>query len=127
MCNEAVDNCLAALQLIFDYFVASKMIEKLYAALYTNENILYLNEDSGNIAFSCNGMSILNIDLNNINIDNTRNDEVDPDTVIVVRFLAWHIKFENKALKKECNEELMEIASHPERFWNFYMPEISTE
>ena len=58
-------------------------------------------------------MGILNIDLDNISLDNNF-DEDDPDTVILIRFLAWHIKFEKrKALKKELNEELMPIAWYP--------------
>ena len=45
-------------------------------------------------------MGILNIDLNNINLDNNF-DEDDPDTIILIRLLAWHIRFEkHKALKK---------------------------
>ena len=45
-------------------------------------------------------MGILNIDLNNINLDNNF-DEDDPDTIIHIRILAWHIKFKKqKALKK---------------------------
>ena len=46
-------------------------------------------------------MGILNIDLNNINLDNNF-EEDDPDTVIHIRLLAWHITFEKrKALKKK--------------------------
>ena len=33
MCGEAVDDSLAALKLIPDWFVASKMIKKIYTAL----------------------------------------------------------------------------------------------
>ena len=87
MYDEAVDDSLAALKLIPDWFVTSKMIEKLYTALYTDENILYFNEDSGNIVFSCNKMGFLNIDLNNINLDNNY-DEDDRDTIILIRLLA---------------------------------------
>ena len=44
-------------------------------------------------------MCILNITLNNINLDNNF-DEDDPDSIILVKLLAWHIKFEKrKALK----------------------------
>ena len=68
--------------------------------MYPDENILYFDEDSGNVVFICNGMGILNIDLNNINLDN-HFDEDNRDTIILVRLLAWYIKFEKrKALKR---------------------------
>ena len=45
-------------------------------------------------------MGIRNIDLNNINLDKNF-DEDDPDTIILIRLLAWHIKFDKrKELKK---------------------------
>ena len=46
------------------------MIKILFTALYTDENILYFNEDSGNVVFNCNGMGILNVDFDNVNLDN---------------------------------------------------------
>ena len=59
--------------------------------------------------FFCNGMRILNIDRNNINLDNNF-DEDYSDTIVLIRLLAWHIRFEKcKAFKKELNEELMPI------------------
>ena len=80
---------------------------------------IYFKENPGNIVFFSNEMGILNIDLNNINVDNNF-DEDDPDTIILIRLLAWHIKFEKrKALKKELHEKLMLIAWHPKRWWNF--------
>ena len=97
------------------------MIKKLYTTLYTDENIFYFNEDSLNDVFFCNKMGILNTDLNNINFDNIF-DEDDPDTVILIRLLAQHIKFEKgKAFKKKLNEGLMPVAWHPKRWWNFYV------
>ena len=85
------------------------MMKKSFTALYADENKFYVNEDSGNPVFNCNGIGILNIDLNNINLDNNF-DEDDPDTVIFTRLLAWHIKFEkHKLLKNELSEELMTI------------------
>ena len=43
----------------------------------------------------------------------------------IVRFLAWHSKFEKcKALRKESNEKLIPIAWHPKRWWNFCMSEV---
>ena len=70
MCDEAVDDSLAALKLIPDWFVTSKMIKERFTALYADENILYFNEDSGNV-----DLNILNIDLNNINLDNNFDED----------------------------------------------------
>ena len=92
------------------------MIKKLLTALYADENMLYFDEDSGNIVFSCNEMDILNINLNNINLDNN-SDENDPGTIIHVSLLACRPKFEkHKALKKELDEELMLAAWYPNRW-----------
>ena len=50
-------------------------------------------------------MGIIRIDLNNINLDDTNYD--DPETIIHIRLLVWHIKSEKrKAVKKKLNEEL---------------------
>ena len=61
---------------------------------------IYSNEGSGNFVFSCNEMDIFNLDLNNINLDNNFGED-DPDTIILIRLLAWQIKFKKStALKK---------------------------
>ena len=100
MRDKAVDDSLAALELIPDWFVTSKMINKFFTALYADENILYFNEDSGNVVFSFNEMDIFNLDLSNINLDNNF-DKDDSDTIILIRLLTWHIKFEkHKHLKR---------------------------
>ena len=61
--------------------------------MYADENILYFNEDSSNAVFNWNEMGSLNIDLNNINLDDTNHEEDDPNTIILIRLLARHIKF----------------------------------
>ena len=100
MCDEAVDDSPAALKLLPDWFVTSKIIKSFFAALYADENVVYFNEYSDNVVFSCNVIGILNIDLKNISLDDNF-DEDDHNTIIPVRLLAWHIKFEkHKALKK---------------------------
>ena len=93
LCDEAVDDSLAALKLMPDGFVTSKTIKGLYNALYADENILYFNQDSGNLVFSCNEMDVFNIDLNNINLDNNF-DKDDPDTIVLIKLLVSHIKFD---------------------------------
>ena len=67
-------------------------------------------------------MGILNVDLNNINLGNTNYDEKDPVTIILIRLLAWHIKFE-KRQEKELNEELMSVAWHQNRWWDWCVSE----
>ena len=101
MCDKVVDDCLAALEFVPDWFVTSKMIKALFTALHADENIFYFNEDSGNVVFICKGKGILNIYLNNINLDFTNYEEHVPDTIILIKLLAWHVKFEKpKELKK---------------------------
>ena len=48
MCSEAVDDSLAALKLIPDWFVTSK-IKKLYTALDADDGLLFFIEDSGHV------------------------------------------------------------------------------
>ena len=93
MCEEAVYNCVAALKLVPDWFLLSEIIKKIFTALYADESILYFNEGSCDTLFNCSGMGILNTDLNKINL-NDNFDQDDPDTIFVIRLLAWHIKFE---------------------------------
>ena len=94
MCDKVVDDCLAPLKFVPDWFVICKMIKRLFIALYADENIFYFNEDSTNLKFCCNEIGILSVNLNNINLDDTNYEKDDPDTIILVRFLAWHVKFE---------------------------------
>ena len=58
MFDKAVDYSLGALKLVRDWFVTSKIIKKLFTALYTDLNILYYNDDSTNAVFSFNEMGI---------------------------------------------------------------------
>ena len=100
MSTKAIDDFLEVLKFIPDQLVTSKMNKKPIA-LHADDNILYFNEDSGDAVFSCNEMGILSKDLNNINLDDINYDEDDPDTIIHIRPLTWHILFEKrKALLK---------------------------
>ena len=82
MCDEAVDDCLAALTFIPGWFVTGKMIKNLFTALQAEDNIVYFNEDSSNFMFSSNKMGIVSIDLNNIDLYDTNYYEDDPETII---------------------------------------------
>ena len=99
------------------------MIKKLFAAFYANENILYFDEDFGNVVFNCNKMDILDIDLNNINLDNNFAED-DPCILFMSDFWLGIRNLKNvKHLKKESNEELMPVAWHPNRWWDCCLSE----
>ena len=59
------------------------MIKKLYTALCADDGFLFFDKDSG-VTFCCNEISILSVNLNNINLDNNF-DEDDPK--VFSRFL----------------------------------------
>ena len=60
-------------------------------------------------------MGIFSIYLNNINLGNNF-DEDDPDTIILIRLLAWHSKFKKRKSLKKISKKLMPIAWHPRRW-----------
>ena len=95
ICDKAVDDHLAALKLILDWFATCKTIKELDTALCADENILYFNEGSVNAICYCDKIGILNIDISNINLDNNF-DQFDSDTTILIRILAWCIKFKKR-------------------------------
>ena len=101
ICDKAIYDLLAALKLIPDRIFTNKTIKELFTALYADENIFYLNEDSSNAILSFNEMGVLNKDLNSINLDN-KFDEDDPDTIILIRIFACIINLKNaKHVKKD--------------------------
>ena len=55
--------------------------------MYADENILYINEGSGDVVFNCNEMDILNIDLSDIGLDYNF-DEDHPDATILIRLFT---------------------------------------
>ena len=54
-----------------------KWLRELNTALCADDGLLIFNEDSGDDTFCCIKMSILSVNLNNINLDNNF-DENDP-------------------------------------------------
>ena len=47
MCDEAVDDFLPILNFVLNLFVGSRVIKKVFTALYADENILYVDEGFG--------------------------------------------------------------------------------
>ena len=87
MSDEAVNDCLTALNVIRDWFVKClKSFMKLYwlRMIYS-----FFDEDFGKVTFCANEMVILGVGLDNINFDDDNNfDEDNPETIIHVRILS---------------------------------------
>ena len=90
--DEAADDFLAAVKLIPDWSVTSKMIKKLYTALYADYGLFFFDEDSVDVTFCCNEMDILSVNCNNINLD-INFDGDNSDTITLIRLLAWYSQF----------------------------------
>ena len=106
ICDESVDDCLAALKFILDWFVPRKRLKKLHDSLLANDNILFFDEDFSKVTFYANEMGIFGLDLDKINLNDDNNFyEDDPDTIIYLRCLALCNKFEKR-------KELMPVAWH---------------
>ena len=63
------------------------MIKKLDDYLFSNDGMIFVNENSNNIIFFSNQMDTLTVDLRNINLDDVNFDEDDPKTIIDVRLM----------------------------------------
>ena len=81
MCDEAVDDCLAALKIIP---VLLQMLEKFDNALHVNDDIIFYNEDFDKSTFIAYQKHILTVDIKKNNLDNN-SDENDPDVIIHIR------------------------------------------
>ena len=100
------------------------MIKKLDETVFSNDEIVFVNEDSGNVTFSSDGMGILGVDLNNVNPDDVNFNEDDPKTIFHVRLMTWRNKFkQHKAYKKDVSKELKHGAWHLTRWWDWCKPE----
>ena len=93
ICDKAVDNFLPALKLVIDWFVTSKIIRKL-----TDDNILFLDENSGNVTFSSDEVDIVCVNLNIINTYDTNFYRYDLKIIIYARLLIWHYKCKPREL-----------------------------
>ena len=119
-CDEDFNDSHSALSFAPDWFVTNKMIRELHEALFANYDILFFDEDFGNITLFANKMDILSTDLDKIDLDGVDFDEEDPETIFHVRILAGRNKFEKrKAFKKDVSKKLM----HPTKQWNWCLQE----
>ena len=91
MCDNSVVAFLPTLKFVPDWFVTSKTIKSLDDDLFSNDDIILVNEDSNNITIFSDEMGIFSVDLNNTNLDDVNlddDDDDDPETIIHVRLMS---------------------------------------
>ena len=67
--------------------------------MYSNDGLHFLCEDSCDVTFCCNNMGILTVNIDNINLDNNFKEN-DLDTIVLIRLLVLHCKFEKLKVVK---------------------------
>ena len=66
MCDETVDECLAALKFISDWFVTSKVLENFHDALNANDDIFIFYKDFSKVTFFVIQMGIVGVYLHKL-------------------------------------------------------------
>ena len=115
-CGNAVDDVLVALKFVLDWFLTNKLLEKLDSSIFANGDIFFHDVDCNNIIFPNDDVVLSNIDLININLDDDIFDEDDPETINHVRLMTGRNRFKQC---KACKREIMPLAWHPIRWWNW--------
>ena len=64
------------------------MLERIRHVLFSNDDIVFFDEDFGSVTFFTNQMGILSVDLYKIYFDNVNFYENDLENIIHVRRLA---------------------------------------
>ena len=85
ICHKAVNHFLSALKFAPDWFVTSKMIKDILNALFSNDYIIFVNEDSNYVTFLGGETGFFSVGLDKINLGNVNFDEDDPETNRQVR------------------------------------------
>lgn len=68
--------------------MTSKMLERIRHVLFSNDDIVFFDEDFRSVTFFTNQMGILSVDLYKIYFDNVNFYENDLENIIHVRLLA---------------------------------------
>lgn len=68
--------------------MTSKMLERIRHVLFSNDDIVFFDEDFRSVTFFTNQMGILSVDLYKIYFDNVNFYENDLENIIHVRRLA---------------------------------------
>ena len=99
------------------------MLKILDNLAFFNDDIDLDNIDSDIVTYFGDDMDINTTEFNNIKLDDDDNDD-DLQAMILVEFMAWCFEYKKrKAFKKELSEELMRVAWHTTKCWDWCVPE----
>ena len=73
-CDKTVDAFLPTLTFFLDWIVTKIMIQKPGDVVFSNDDAVFVNKDSGNVTFFRDEVGILNVDLKNINLHDVNFD-----------------------------------------------------
>ena len=119
MLKYCLDTCMSALKFVPDWLVTSKMLEILDNIVFSNDDINLNYLDCDIVTFLSDDMDVNTIGLNNINLDDN-----DLEIMIHVRPVAWCNEYKQcKTFEKEFSKDVMLVAWHPTRWWDWCVPE----
>ena len=100
-CEKTIDSYLQALIFIHEWFVTSKMIEKLDNAVFSKDDKVFGDIDSFIVTFFSNDIGLNIINLRNNNLEDDNFDDCDPNNINHVRIMANYNRYkQHRACKK---------------------------
>ena len=100
--DKAVDACVPALKFVPDWFNTNEMLEKLGNVVLSNGDIDLDDIDCDTVTFFSDGIGLVTIEFNNINLDDYNFDEGDTETIIHVRLMTW---CNRSTQRKTCKDD----------------------
>ena len=94
MRDKVVDLYLLALKFVPDWFVTSKMIEKVDNSGFCNDDLFFGDIDYDVTLFS-NDIGLISINHNNISLDDDNFEDYDPETINHVRVMTWYNRYKS--------------------------------
>ena len=122
LCNKAVV-FLPTFKFVPDWFVTNKILEKLGNVVFSNDDTVFGNADSGNVTFFSDDVGLVHVDLNNVSPDNVNFADNDPENIIHFRLTARCKRWKQQKACKKRGKKLLPIAWHPTRWWDWCMSE----
>ena len=84
------------------------MIKNLDNDLFSNDEIIFLNENSNNVMLFSNEMGIIRFDSNNISLNDDNFDKDDPETINYLRPVVWCNRDKQCKTRKKRHKQIID-------------------